>query len=420
MLGTRSSQGDMRFGVFEIDVQARELRKKGSKVRLQRQPFELLLVLLDCPGEVVSREELRRRLWPADVYVDFDRSLNKAMVKLREALGDSSVSPLYVETLPRIGYRFIASITEIPPPAQVEADRLLSRVGIAKLQAIDIPIEAAERPDAMVTVQPSNRRWLLRLRLGIAAGLFLTASIVAVWAVRRHRQSLEPIRSLAVLPLDNLSGDPNQEYFAAGMTDELTTMLAKNSNLRIISRTSVMRYEGTERPLPEIARELGVDGIVEGSVTRSADKVHISVQLIQAPSDAHVWAESYDRNANDMITLPPEIAQTIAKKLNSAVLRPAPTRSVSAEAHDAYLRGRYLWFSDKNDEAGKYFKRATELQPDYALGWAGLSIYYGAGTVEGELDPRKALALAEATALKALELDDSLPEAHLARGTAFF
>src|SRR5271154_220006 len=421
MHGTRSSQRDMRFGVFEIDVQARELRKKGSKVRLQRQPFELLLVLLDRPGEVVSREDLRRRLWPADVYVDFDRSLNKAMVKLRGALGDSSESPLYVETLPRIGYRFIGSITEIPPPPQVTADRIPPRIEVAKLQATDIPLEAAERPGAMVAVQPSNRRRILRLWLGgIAAVLFLTAGIVAGWAVRHHRQSSESIHSLAVLPLDNLSGDPNQEYFAAGMTDELTTMLAKNSKLRIISRTSVMQYEGTQRPLPEIARELGVDGIVEGSVARSADNVHISVQLIQAPSETHVWADSYDRNANDMVTLPPEIAQTIAKKLNSAVLRPVPTRSVSAEAHDAYLRGRYLWFADKNDEAGKYFKRATELQPDYALGWAGLSMYYGAGTVEGELDPRKSLALAEAAALKALALDDSLPEAHLARGTVYF
>jgi TolB-like protein len=225
---------------------------------------------------------------------------------------------------------------------------------------------------------------------------------------------------LAVLPLDNLSGDPGQNYLADGMTDELTTMLAKNSTLRVISRTSVMQYKGAHRPLPEIARALGVDGILEGSIERSGDKVHMTIQLIQAPSDTHVWAESYDRNANDVVSLPREAAQTIAKRLNSAVTQQAPQRYVNPEAHDDYLRGRYLWFAGKDEEAGKYYRRATELQPDYALGWAGLATYYGQTLLDGQISPADGSAAGEEAARKAVELDDSLPEGHLALGAMIF
>jgi TolB-like protein len=220
-----------------------------------------------------------------------------------------------------------------------------------------------------------------------------------------------------VLPLDNLSGDPAQDYVADGMTDELTTMLAKNSTLRLVSRTSVMEYKGAHRPLPQIARELGVDGILEGSIARSGDKVHMTIQLIQAPTDTHLWVERYDRNANDIVSLPTEAAQTIAKRLNSVVLQPAAPRYVSPEAHDAYLRGRYLWFTASDfEKSGPYFKKATELQPDYALGWSGLAMYYAAIAIEGDMSPEDAFAPGEAAAMKAVELDDSLPDAHLALG----
>jgi tetratricopeptide (TPR) repeat protein len=181
-----------------------------------------------------------------------------------------------------------------------------------------------------------------------------------------------------------------------------------------------MQYKKAHRPLREIAHELGVDGVLEGAIARSGDKVHMTIQLIQAPSDTHLWAESYDRSANDIVSLPSEAAQTIAKRLGSVVPQPAAARFVRPEAHDAYLRGRYIWFSGNNEEAGKYFKKATELQPDYALGWSGLAVYYGAGTVEGELNPEDALAQSEAAAVKAIQLDDSLPEAHLALGSAIF
>jgi TolB-like protein/DNA-binding winged helix-turn-helix (wHTH) protein len=427
MAGTSSLHENRHFGVFEVDVQARELRKKGSRVKLQQQPFELLMILLEHPGQVVSREDLRQRLWPADVYVDFDRGLNKAMVKLREALGDSSDSPIYVETLPKVGYRFIGPVNSpSAPPTRPPSGPATAAVSVpAELTNSEMDSSGSEAvplriaPDAMIAVSPLGRKVHWRLGVGVAAGLVLILGIGAAWA-RRHRASISaPIRSIAVLPLDNLSGDPGQDYLAAGMTDELTTMLAKNSSLRVVSRTSVMQYQGAHRPLPEIARELGVDGILEGSVARTGDKVHMTIQLIQAPSDSHVWAESYDRNANDVVTLPSDAANTIAKKLNATVAQPASARYVNPEAHDAYLRGQYLWYAGNND-AIKYFKKATELQPDYALGWSGVSAFYGAAAIDLFSDPRETLPQQKAAAEKALALDDTLPEAHLAMAASYF
>jgi TolB-like protein/DNA-binding winged helix-turn-helix (wHTH) protein len=395
----------VRFGLFELDLKAGQLSKNGAKIRLSQQPFQLLSVLLERPGEVLTREELRQRLWSSDVFVDFDHGLNKSIQKIRDALGDSADSPRYIETVPRVGYRFIA-----PVSGGVRSPELEPNVTIPQIM-LDLP---AARPAAAISGDHGGRWFLMA---GCVASLALTVG----WLIHPARmQPGEPIRSLAVLPLDNLSGDPSQDYFADGMTDELTTMLAKNSRLRIVSRTSVMQYKAAHRPLPEIARELGVDGILEGSVARSGDKVHMTIQLIQASSDTHVWAESYDREENDVVSLPSEAAQTIAKRLSSAVLQTTPVRYVSPEAHDAYLRGRYLWFLDKNDEAGPYFKRATELQPDYALGWTGVSMYYGVGAIEGVMRPEQSLAEQEASATRAVELDESLPEAHLAMGASIF
>ena len=413
---SRATNGNPRFGVFEVDLGARELRKKGSRVKLQQQPFELLMILLEHPGQVVSREDLRQRLWPADVYVDFDRGLNKAMVKLREALGDSSESPIYVETLPRVGYRFIGPIQTVAEPAPA-LPLEVARNGNAAAVA-DAPAAQAAAVSSAVPTTQRKIQW--RLALGFVAVLLAVLALGLNWA-RRHRAALvAPIRSIAVIPLDNLSGDPGQDYLAAGMTDELTTMLAKNSNLRVVSRTSVMQYKGAHQPLPQIASALGVDGILEGSIERTGDKVHMTIQLIQARSDSHVWAESYDRNVNDLVTLPADAAKTIAKKLNAAVVaQPAPARYVNPEAHDAVMRGMYFWYASKYDEAGKYFQKATQIQPDYALAWAGLSMYYGARAVSGTKDPREVFGPEEETAKKAVELDDTLAEAHNAMGGSY-
>ena len=389
-----------RFGVFDFDPKTGQLNRKGIRVRLAQQPLHVLGVLLERPGEIVTREELQHLLWSSDVFVDFDHGLNKSIQKLREALGDSAESPRFIETIPRTGYRFIAPVVGVtaPPPVLAPREETPS-------------VTAVEAPDRLRSATRMGSKW----KWYALAGCTTLVLVIAVWMVESQRHMVSPIHSLAVLPLDNLSGDPGQEYFADGMTDELITMLAKNSTLRIVSRTSVMQYKGAHRPLRDIANALNVDGILEGSISRSGDRVHMTIQLIRADTDAHIWAESYDRDADAIVSLPRDAAVTIAKRLKSASAQPPP-RYVSPEAHDAYIHGRYLWNAGQNEKAGEYFRKATELQPDYAPGWSGMSMYYGVGAVVGSLNPLESLPLAEAAALKAVQLDDSSPEAHMILG----
>lgn len=400
----------LRFGLFELDAQAGQLCKNGTRIRLPQQPLQVLFVLLERPGNVVTREELRQRLWPQDVFVDFDHGLNKSVQKLRDALGDSANSPRYIETIPRVGYRFLAPVSEVTAQAgqNAPAATVPTANGAGTLTAAPMPVTR-------------KAAWFRLAAMWWLAGAVVCAALLAVGArIEQSRQSrVTGIHSIAVIPLDNLSGDPDQNYFADGMTDELTTMLAKDSTLRVVSRTSAMQYKGVHKPLPEIARELGVDGIVEGSVEKNGDSVHMTLQLIQGPSDTHVWANSYDRQGDDLVTLPADAAREIAEKTNSAVVERPRARYVNPAAHDAYLRGQYLWFRGINEEAGKYFKQAIALQPDYALAWAGLSAYYGqAGDEEMESIPANAEALAAAQ--KAVALDATLPQARLALCAAIF
>ena len=394
-------ENTVRFGLFELDLRTWQLTKKGVKIRLPQQSIQALSLLLEHPGEIVAREELRQRLWPSDVFVDFDHGLNKSIQKLRDALGDSAGSPRYIETIPRIGYRFIGpangstgiweptSDTNTPPPQNL-----------------------ASAPQAAIAGSRRARWLFIAAWIGLGA---LTGSLLIRWRLRAS----EPIQSLAVLPLDNLSGDSSQDYLADGMTDELITMLAKDSTLRIVSRTSVMQYRGARRPLLEIARALHADAILEGSVSRSADQVHMTLQLIRADTDSHLWAESYERNAND-VALPDEAAKAVAKQLHRAVPIVKAIRYVSPAAHDAYLHGKYLWFSARMEESGPWFQKAIDLQPDYALAWAGLADYYGEGIAGDVLDPRTSIVPEEQAAQRALELDPDLPEAHQAMSAVFF
>ena len=401
----------IRFGLFELDLKSGQLRKNGNRIRIPQQPVQVLALLLERPGEVVKREELRQKLWSPDTFVDFDHGLNKSVQKLRDALGDSAESPRFIETIPRVGYRFIAPVTGGVVPG------------------IEEPGEQTRKPFAAESIG-DERALISKTKSGTKAVWLWLAGCVAVllvgagWIAHRKQDrdgQVAPIHSLAVLPLNNLSGEHEQDYFADGMTDELTTMLAKDSTLRIVSRTSSMQYRGASRPLPEIAQALGVDGVVEGSVERSGDKIHMTLQLIQGSTDRHVWAESYDRDANNVVSLPEEAAMAIAKKTNSAVAERAPARYVNPEAHDAFMRGEQFWYSDNSDKAKNYFQKAVELQPDYAPGWLGLSQYYGGGMLDGHLNPREGLAPMEAAAQKAVELDGSLPDAHIALcGSIFF
>jgi TolB-like protein/DNA-binding winged helix-turn-helix (wHTH) protein/Flp pilus assembly protein TadD len=407
----------LRFGVFEVDLRAGELRKHGVRLRLQEQPFQVLAMLLERPGETVTREELRNRLWTAETFVDFDHGVNKAVNRIRDALGDSATSPRFVETVARRGYRFIADVTivEGAPPAGVEAkaDHLLRPEGVSVA-----PVAAPP---------PRLRRWHLWVITGIA--LALASILVAVWALQSRAPQPALIRSLAVLPLDNLSGDSSQEYFADGMTDELIATLGQISALRVISRTSVMPYKRARKPLPQIAHELNVDAVVEGTVLRSDGRVRITAQLIEARDDRHLWSETYDGDLRDTLTLQNKVAQAIAEQIRIN-LKPQEQATlkhgkvVDPQAYEAYLKGRYFWNKRTGDDFEKavdYFNQAIARDPNYAQAYSGLADTYALmGDWEyGVLAPREALPRAKAAAVKALQLDDTLGEAHTSLAFCF-
>src|SRR5437773_1635731 len=404
----------VRFGTYEVSLQSGEVRKAGVKIRVQQQPMKLLEILLERPGEVVTREELRSRVWADESFGDFDQAVNIAIAKLRSALGDSADNPRFIETLPKRGYRFIADVSV------VDADARPKR---SEFAAGDLP--ATEPGDKLqgagLAVAPKRRLWPA-LRVIVALALVLGLPILAVWLFRSRGRAPTGIRSLAVLPLDNLSGDASQDYFADGMTDELITDLAQISALRVISRTSVMVYKGARRPLPEIARELNVDAVAEGTVLRSGKQVRITAQLIQTPADKHLWAESYEGNLRDTLALQKKVASAIAEQIRieltpqeQAVLKKANV--VNPEAYESYLKGRYFWnkrTADGLKVALAYFNQAIEEDPKYAQAYAGLADSYDLlGDWEyGVLAPNEAYPKAKAAAIKALKLDNTLSEAH--------
>src|ERR1700733_1647660 len=279
----------LRFGVFEADVQTGELTKHGKRIRLQEQPFQLLVMLLQKPGEVVTREELRSRLWPRTI-VDFDHGLNKAISKIREALGDSSDHPRFVETIARRGYRFLADVVVVRKGGAESASGDLASGGVAALAPSLKPHQK---------VQPRNLAWAF-FGLGMVAAL--VAASLATWIFFPRIYSPAAIHSLAVLPLENVSGDASQDYFADGMTDALINRLAQISTLHVISRASAMQYKNVRQPLTESARDLTVDAVGEGSVSRSGERVRVTVELIDARSDKHIWADSYDEDIRDTLS----------------------------------------------------------------------------------------------------------------------
>jgi TolB-like protein/DNA-binding winged helix-turn-helix (wHTH) protein/Tfp pilus assembly protein PilF len=404
----------VRFGTYEVSLQSGEVRKAGIRIRVQQQPMKLLELLLERPGEVVTREELRSRVWPSESFGDFDQAVNIAIAKLRSALGDSAENPRYIETLPKRGYRFIAEVSV------VEADARTKR---PEPTAGELPVAEPRRqlPGAGLAVAPTRRLWSTR-RVIAALAFVVVLGILAVWLIRSRGPAPTGIRSLVVLPLDNLSGEASQDYFADGMTDELITDLAQISALRVISRTSAMVYKGARKPLPQIARELNVDAVVEGTVLRSGDQVRITAQLIQAADDKHLWAESYEGNLRDTLALQNKVAGAIAEQIRinlnpheQAALK--KTKVVNPEAYESYLKGRYFW--NKRTAASlkvalAYFNQAIEEDPKYAQAYSGLADTYAllGDWQYAVMTPKEALPKAKAAALKALELDDGLSEAH--------
>jgi TolB-like protein/DNA-binding winged helix-turn-helix (wHTH) protein len=334
----------VRFGIFEVSLQSGEVRKAGLRIRVQQQPMKLLEVLLEHPGEVVTREELRSRVWPSESFGDFDQALNIAIGKLRSALGDSAESPRFIETLPKRGYRFIADVsvvdTDARPKRQGPVAGDLSAIDPGqKIQGIGLAVATQRR------LLPT--RWII-----VALTLALSLAILSVWLFRSRALAPTGIRSIAVLPLENLSGDTSQNYFADGMTDELITDLAQISALRVISRTSVMVYKGARKPLPQIARELNVDAVVEGTVLRSGDQVRITAQLIEASTDKHLWSQTYEGELRDSLALQSRVAATVADqiRINLTPREQAALKNVKVvipEAYESYLKGRCSGTSER-------------------------------------------------------------------------
>jgi TolB-like protein/DNA-binding winged helix-turn-helix (wHTH) protein len=403
-----SQSGAIRFSVFEVDLRAGELRKLGVKIKLQDQPFKLLQILLERPGEVVTREELRQRIWPADTFVDFDGGVNNAVKRLREALGDKGEAPRFIETLPRRGYRFIGPILgSVPTLANGSST-------IARLPSTTIQPQRAMRIGALI---------------GLGSAVLLLAMVGFApnkWWQQLRGNAVPRISSIAVLPLQNLSGDPAQEYFVDGLTDQLITDLARIVDLRVISRTSIMGYRRTTKRTPAIARELGVDGIIEGTVERDHGRVRIRVQLINARTDEHFWASSYDGDGNDALRLESDVASDVAQQIGRRLTEKSgqsPRPGLPAPVYEEYLKARYYWNKRTPEGLTKaiaQFEHVIQQAPHFAPAYSGLADCYNVLTVYEDTTPAETFSKAKVAARKALELDESLGAAHASLGEIYF
>jgi TolB-like protein/DNA-binding winged helix-turn-helix (wHTH) protein/lipoprotein NlpI len=381
---------EYRFGVFTLDARTGDLRKHGIPIKLQDLPAQALLALIERQGELVSREELRRKLWAEGTFVDFEHSISSAINKVRTALNDSAKHPRYIETVGRQGYRFIYPVTPVFAP------------------------QAPRKSAPEIPTYRWTRFWVAVLVVGITIGG------VAYWKI--HENSHSSVRSIAVLPLKNLSTDPEQEFFSEGLTDELITRLASLQGLRVISRTSSMQYKDSKKTLPEIAQELHVDAILEGSVQRSGGRIRVTAELIHAVDDHHIWAQSYERDQRDIFEVQNEVTSAIAESIRLKIApatkeKLAAARPVAPQAHDDYLRGKFYWSKRTVPDfhsAVDYFQRAITREPRYAAAYAGIANTYAlvggySLTAQGPFIDK-----ARAAANRALEIDPNLADAHVA------
>lgn len=408
-------QQTLKFGDdFELDCAARQLRRSGQVLKVERIPMELLLSLVQLQGQLVTREQLVEKIWGKDVYLDTDNSINGAIRKIRQVLKDDPEEPRFIQTITGRGYRFIAPVSS--PDAEP----------VAVAEVPESPVREHARRDSAGRFTP--------LRV-LAISIFVTVIVlIAAWGA--YRQWFEfpvpPVRSggrgmLAVLPFENLTGDAGQEYFSDGMTEEMITQLGSldPEHMGVIARTSVMHYKHSQEQLPQIAGELGVEYVLEGSVRRDGDRVRITAQLIQMKDQTHLWAREYDREAKNVLVMQSEIAGEISGEIQNALGEHRPIAPVSQpilspealEAYNLYLKGQYFWNKrtvEGFEEAIGYFRQATDKNPNDARAYAGLADSYAliggyAGTPAADSVPQ-----ARAAALRALQLDDNLPEAHAA------
>lgn len=386
------------FGAFTLDARTGELSDNGRRTPLRDQSVQLLLALLEHPGQLITREELARRLWGTDTFVDFDRGLNKTVNHLREALADSAEQPRFIETLPRKGYRFVAPVTCTSDDAE----------GVAQ--------EGTARSSRL-------QRWVwVSVMLAAGVGIAVGAGIGEARKWFASRWTTPPrISALAVMPLENLSRDPEQQYFADGLTDALITDLVKTGTVRVTSRTSVTRYRGTKKSIAEIGRELNVDAVVEGTVTYSGTRVRVTAQLIQVSTDMHLWADEYERDVSEILDLQRVLANDIARRINVFVKPLDRVPHVNPEAYGLYLKGRYAFYQYTSrgwQQAIEHFNQAIETDPEFAPAYAALADTYLVAGAYAALPTEEALTHGKAAAAKALALDEGLASAHYALATA--
>lgn len=391
-----------RFAQFEVDFRAGELSKEGHRIRLQEQPLQVLAMLLEHPGKVVTREELRQKLWPSDTFVDFDHGLNSAVARLREALNDSAQRPKYVETLARRGYRFIGQLEETDQaPAAVE----------------EIPGHNAQQEQ----LQPADRKWSRWLLAFAGIGsLVLVSSVYFLRHPAGSKAASKSIDSVAVLPFENAASSPDTDYLADGVTQSAIDHLSRLGNLRVISLGSVMRYRGRRDDSKQIGHDLGVRSVMTGKIDFRGDRMIVMAELVDTSDGAHIWGEQYNRKVSDIMSVQEDIAREIATKLEvrlstqqERVLRQRNTQDF--EAYQMYLRGRYYWNRRSQEDLQRgiaYFEQATERDPNNALAYAGLADSYFVRSISGAVPTVDGMSKAKAAALRALELDDSLAEAH--------
>src|SRR5215470_2959363 len=393
------SSAKLRFRDYQLDPEGFELRRAGHRLRLERKPMELLILLAEKQGQLVKREEIIEKLWGKDFFFDAENGINNAIRKIRSALNDDPEQPRFVETSVGKGYRFIAPVERVLEPA---------------VALVTEPHPARQGP--------ARSRWMLAGLPALAVATLIAATLafnIAGIRTRVFARSVPPIRSIVVLPLENLSGDATQEYFADGMTDALITDLAQVSSLRVISRTSAMHYKGSHQTLPAIARELNVDAVVEGTVIRSGDRVRITAQLLDARSDRHLWAKAYDRDIHEIMSLQQDVADNIFQEIQARLtpeenLRAGRKRQVNPEAYDNYLRGLYFWHkftAEGMTRAAEYFEKSVQKDPSYALGYAWLANTYGQ-LADFVGPPTDFMPRSKEATEKAVQLDDGLAEAH--------
>ena len=403
----------IRFGPYEVRSLTRELYKRDRRLRLRPQPFQVLQTLLEHGCNVVTREELRQLLWPSDTFVDFEHGLNTSVKELRAALGDSATEPRYIETLPRLGYRIMVPV-HVNGASSSGPENL---AGESILGSPSLPL-------------PTNRRWALFLTVSIVLILAFAVSGAFLRSRSRSHSRGQPSNQrlmLAVLPFQNLTGDTAQEYFSDGLTEEMIAQLGRvePDHLGVIARTSVMHYKNKRERLDQIARDLGVQYVLEGSVRRDSNKVRITAQLIQMRDQTPVWTEQYDRDVSNVLSLQGEIAQQIADEIQITLgdhpnlkspARHPPLSPTSYEVYDLYLKGRYFWnkrTSEGFERAIECFQQAVEKDPNYAPAYAGLADSYAIMSGYGVVLPKDVMPKARAAAQRAVALDDKLAEAHV-------